>query len=113
MFPKIAFLATLSAPAPCGAHAECLLTAVAGSTGGGFPAAANGGLATAAPFYGVQGVAVDSSGNVYLADYNDNVVFRFSAAESLNIIAGTSSGIGLLFPAMVGGGSEHSVDEGK
>ncbi len=47
------------------------------------------GSGTNASFYGPQGVAVDSSGNVYVADYNNNAIRVISPAGQVTTLAGS------------------------
>jgi len=65
------------------------INTVAGSGGGGF--CGDGGLATAACLYYPQGVAVDGSGNVYIADYDNERVRQFAVGGNINTIAGNGS----------------------
>jgi uncharacterized protein (TIGR03437 family) len=53
-----------------------VITTVAG--GGTGPGIGDGGPATSAPKMGVEGVAVDSSGNLYIADAGDNRIRKVS-----------------------------------
>ncbi len=56
--------------------------------GNGTQSAPIAGPATSSPLSSPQGVAVDSSGNVYIADYNNNLVEKVTAAGVLSIFAG-------------------------
>ena len=47
------------------------------------------GTATSAPFGTVQGTAVDSAGNVYVADSDNDMVFKITPGGTLSIVAGT------------------------
>ncbi|NDC40531.1 MAG: hypothetical protein EBZ77_03125, partial [Chitinophagia bacterium] len=72
-----------------------IITTVAG-TGGVFYSG-NGGPATAATIWDPQGVAVDSIGNIYIADYGNNRVRKVDTFGIINTIAGggfTSPGDG-------------------
>ncbi len=68
-----------------------MITTVAGSSTPGF--AGDGGPATAAALSQVSGVAVDSSGNLFLADFGNNRVRRVSASTGMiTTVAGNGSG---------------------
>jgi len=70
-----------------------------------FAGTGNRGVSTAGPatssdMYGPYGVAVDSSGNVYIGDYRNNTVLRVTPSGTLSIIAGTgTSGVPTAGPA--------------
>ena len=69
-----------------------IITTIAGSTaGGGF--AGDGGPAINAKFSVVQSVAVDKSGNVYLADRDNNRVRKINNQGIINTIAGNGTTI--------------------
>jgi len=51
----------------------------------------DGGPATAAELYTPYGVAVDNSGNIYIADQGNNAVRKVNAAGIISTIAGTGS----------------------
>ncbi len=61
---------------------------VAGSTAG---FSGDSGLATAAQLSGPTGVFVDSLSNLYIADYNNNRVRKFTVGGNITTIAGTAS----------------------
>jgi len=54
-----------------------------------FPASAIGGPASGAPLGTVRAVASDSTGNVYIADDSQHMVFKVSATGLLTVVAGT------------------------
>jgi trimeric autotransporter adhesin len=58
----------------------------------------NGGPATSAKLSGPAGIAVDASGNLYIADSGNNVVRKVTTAGTISLVAGTGtvgySGIG-------------------
>ena len=58
-----------------------------GSAGNG----GEGGLATGTALNGPYGICVDSSGNVYVADHNNNKVRMFLAAGTMRTVAGTGT----------------------
>jgi hypothetical protein len=64
------------------------LTTIAGSGANGSLAA---GLATSSPFKGVQGLAVDSAGNVFVGDPTDRRVGKIGTTGQLSIFAGTGA----------------------
>jgi len=57
---------------------------------GGVPGAANG-AAASATFNGPVAVAVDASGNVYVADQNNNMIREISVAGAVTTLAGSGS----------------------
>ena len=66
------------------------ISTVAGNGTGGY--SGNGGLATSAQLNGPVGVAVDASGNLYVADYYNNVVRKVTTAGIISTVAGNSTG---------------------
>ena len=83
------------------------------------------GPATSSDLDGPSGVAVDSSGNVYIADYNNSVVEKVTSSGTLSIIAGiawggaptpgpaTSSGLSPSGVAVDGSGNVYIADAGN
>jgi uncharacterized protein (TIGR03437 family) len=69
----------------CHAAAAQIITTVAG-TGYSFPFGSL--TAVNAPLGAVYGVAVDTAGNVFVADFQDSLVLRISANGTINIVAG-------------------------
>jgi murein DD-endopeptidase MepM/ murein hydrolase activator NlpD/sugar lactone lactonase YvrE len=76
-----------------------IITTVAGN--GGFGFAGDGGLATEAPLYNPHGVAVDRSGNIFIADSMNHRVRRVDAATG---IITTVAGNGEVFGSTGDGG---------
>ena len=66
-----------------------IITTVAGNGSSGY--FGDGGPATSAQLNAPYGVAVDASGNVYIADGGNNRVRKVSAAGTITTVAGTSS----------------------
>jgi len=73
-------------------NASGTLTVLAGTGLPGY--SGDGGLATQANIYGPEGVAVDGSGNVYFADYYNQVIRKVSASGIISTIAGRGSSCG-------------------
>jgi sugar lactone lactonase YvrE len=59
-------------------------------TGGG-AACGDGGPATSAGFGGVQSLGVDGSGNVYIADWGNNEIRKFSVGGNISTVAGNGT----------------------
>ena len=73
------------------------ISTIAGTGAIGF--SGDGSAATAAQFSGPAAVAVDASGNVYVADLNNNRVRRFSLGGTIATFAGTVTPVGDNGPA--------------
>jgi len=80
--------------------ASGVISAVAGSGARGF--GGDGGSALAAQLNSPHGIALDATGNVYIADYSNNRVRRITAAGVITTIAGngTAGGSGDGGPAI-------------
>jgi sugar lactone lactonase YvrE len=73
-----------------------IISTVAGIVAGSVPGsiygyAGDGGAATAARFYYPKGIAVDGPGNIYIADWNNNVIRKVNTSGIVSTIAGTST----------------------
>jgi sugar lactone lactonase YvrE len=66
-------------------------TVIAGGNGAGY--SGDGGLATAATLKGPRGVAIDTSGNVYIADTGNNVIRKVGASGIISTYAGGASAV--------------------
>lgn len=68
-----------------------VVTTFAGSPG--VPGSANG-TTTAARFNQPRGLAIDSSGNVYVADYGNHIIRKITSAGAVTTLAGTAGSAG-------------------
>jgi hypothetical protein len=71
-----------------------IISTVAGT--GVFGSTGSGGAAISQQLENPQGVATDSSGNFYIADFNNQVVWKVSSSGSISIVAGTLGVGGIL-----------------
>ena len=71
--------------------AEGTITTVAGTRGQGF--SGDSGPATAAQLNGPHGVAVDGSGNLFIADTNNHRIRKVNAGGMITTVAGTGTAI--------------------
>jgi hypothetical protein len=80
-----------SANAQIAIPGEGIINTVAGDGAGGYTG--NGGAATSAELYGPSGVAVDSAGNIYIADYFNNRIRKVTASTGdISTVAGDGTG---------------------
>ena len=66
-----------------------IISTVAGNNGSGY--SGDGGQATAAKFNGISSIALDSSGNIYIADQNNYRIRKINIAGIVNTIAGNGT----------------------
>lgn len=66
------------------------ITTIAGTGAGAYPDTGDGGSATSATLTTPYGVAVDSSGNVYIADFLGQVVRKVNSSGTISTYAGTN-----------------------
>jgi sugar lactone lactonase YvrE len=69
-----------------------IISTIAGN--GSFGFSGDGGPATSAAFGGPEGIAVDASGNVYIADEQNSVIRKVTAAGIISTFAGTGQSTG-------------------
>ena len=67
-----------------------IISTVAGNGSYGF--SGDGGLATAASLSSVYGIGMDPTGNLLIADYNNNRIRKVNASGIINTIAGNGTG---------------------
>ena len=67
-----------------------IITTVAGNGTGGY--SGDGGQATAAELYGPEGMAFDAAGNLYIADFADNVIRKINTLGIITTVAGNGYG---------------------
>jgi gliding motility-associated-like protein len=60
-----------------------IISTIAGIPGAGFSYSGDGGLATKAGFYLPTGAVVDASGNIYIADWENNVIREIDASTGI------------------------------
>lgn len=65
------------------------ISTIAGTGTSGF--SGDGGLATTAEFNGANGIAVDTSGNIYVTDFNNNRIRKINSAGIITTIAGNGT----------------------
>lgn len=68
-----------------------IVTVVAGTALSSFPAAPVNGPAASATFHFPAGVAIDASGNLYVADTNDNMIRKITPGGVVSTLAGSGS----------------------
>jgi hypothetical protein len=68
------------------------VSTLAGSGAAGASAGFANGVGPAAQFYNPAGVAVDTAGNVYVADYNNNLIRVVSPSGTVSTLAGSGGG---------------------
>jgi len=72
--------------------ASGIISTVAGNGAAGYGAGSgDGGAATATDLYNPTGVAVDGSGNIYIADHSNNRIRKVSASGIISTVAGNGA----------------------
>lgn len=83
-FTMFAFLLLAALLVSLPALAQDIITTAIGGGPNGIPA-------LDANLYNPYGVAVDSSGNVYIASFNQNRVFKVNSTGTITVVAGQLS----------------------
>ena len=83
-FPMFAFLLLAALLVSLPALAQDIITTAIGGGPNGIPA-------LDANLYNPYGVAVDSSGNVYIASFNQNRVFKVNSTGTITVVAGSGA----------------------
>jgi len=73
-----------------GVHAQNISTA-AGNNALGAGYSGDGGAATAAKLYNPNGLAKDAAGNLYIADYSNNVIRKVNTSGTISTYAGNNT----------------------
>ena len=105
------FAASLTPPSgPVLAFTPGIISTAAGNGTAGY--AGDGGTAASAELYSPSGAAVDATGNVYIADFWNNVVRKVSTTTgTISTVAGNGYGAGLGYGGYSGdGGSATSAE---
>ena len=87
--PRVAATPTTSGPAPVCPKNAAAVRVVAGTGARG--SSGDGGKATAARLFGPQGLAVDASGNLYIADTQNQRIRRVTPAGVITTVAGSGA----------------------
>jgi len=90
-------------------NASGIISTVAGSGVSGY--SGDGGAATAAEFKNPAGVAVDASGNIYIADASNNRIRKVNTGNIITTIAGNGFGTGTSFGGYSGDGGPATAAE--
>ncbi len=100
---------TLSALAFCFNTNAQIITTFAGNGTQGY--SGDGGQATDAELYTPEGAAFDAAGNLYVADYGNNVIRKINTLGIITTVAGNGYGAGLLTGAYSGDGGQATAAE--
>ncbi len=103
-----AFFALLICGLNMGGRAQTINT-IAGN--GSYGYTGDGGPATNAEFFAPAGVAGDQFGNVYVADFLNNVIRKIDVYGTITTAFGTGFGAGLAYGAYSGDGGQASAAE--
>ena len=68
------------------------IATVAGNQALGAGYSGNGGPALSAQLHSPAGLSVDAAGNIYVADWQNNVIRKISTAGTITVVAGSTSG---------------------
>ena len=70
-------------------HVSGIITTIAGTGTAGYTG--DHGPATSATFYGLNGICIGDSGNIYVADYGNNCIRKINALGIITTFAGTGT----------------------
>jgi|GEM_PF-969054 len=86
---SVLFIFTFLPCVPAFAQEDLFISTVAGTGSAGY--SGDGGSATSAQLDSASGVAFDSSGNMYIADYHNNCIRKVDSSGNISTVVGTGT----------------------